>query len=180
MANCPAPSAKVIDLSAAVRRRKTVLRRTSPKPSLFPSPSTASRNGKSPCREPEKTKPKRGRPAKSEKLRLPSRGAKKEAQAEKPRRGWPVQGEKWPREQTKPPKAGKTHAAPSKRQHLRPLDVCLHPTRAKDKSSILTFPTLTLSRIILSVSVTDAEMKSLVESVPYRRRQPAPRRRAPP
>lgn len=45
----PAPSAKVIDLSAMRSTPERTLRRTSPrsrKPSLFPSPSTASRNGK--------------------------------------------------------------------------------------------------------------------------------------
>lgn len=157
----PAPSAKVIDLSAVRSTPEKDAPTDIPKePEAQPVSVTeySKQEWKKPMPEPEKTKPKRGRPAKSEKAAPTEPGAKKEAQAEKPRRGRPSKAEKVAPEQTKPPKAGKTHAAPRKRQHLRPRKCRLHPATLpapkKRKSSILTFPTCTLSRIILSVSVT--------------------------
>ena len=120
-----------------------------------------------PMPEPEKPKPKRGRPAKAEKAAPAEPGAKKEEKAEKPRRGRPPKAEKTAPEQTDPPvvpydtddrRLAKPMQPPWKRQHLRPRKCRLRPVTLpevkKRKSSILTFPTCTRSRIILLVSVT--------------------------
>ena len=96
--------------------------------------------------------------AKEEKKAIKQKPPKEKGKATKPGKGRPPKTEKTAPEQTKPPKAGKTHAAPRKRQHLRPRKCRLHPATLpapkKRKSSILTFPTCTRSRIILLVSVT--------------------------
>lgn len=115
--NGPAPSAKVIDLSAVRSTPERMLRRTSPrsrKPSLFPSPSTASRNGKAHVGARE-AQAQTGPPCKSRKATPTEPGAKKEVKAEKPRRGRPPKAEKTATEQVKSPKAGKTHAAPEEK-----------------------------------------------------------------
>ena len=111
----PAPSAKVIDLSAVRSTPEKDAPTDIPKePEAQPVSVTeySKQEWKKPMPEPEKTKPKRGRPAKSEKAAPTEPGAKKEAKAEKPRRGRPSKAEKAAPEQGKPPKAGKTHAAP--------------------------------------------------------------------
>ena len=114
----PAPSAKVIDLSAM---RSTPEKDAPPdipkEPEAQPVSVTeySKQEWKKPMPEPEKPKPKRGRPAKSEKAAPTEPGAKKEAKAEKPRRGRPPKAEKVAPEQGKPPKAGKTHAAPEEK-----------------------------------------------------------------
>ena len=63
-----------------------------------------------------------------------------------------------PRSRASRPRLAKPMQPPRKRQHLRPWKCRLHPATLpapkKRKSSILTFPTCTRSRIILSVSVT--------------------------
>lgn len=100
-----APSAKVIDLSAV---RSTPEKDISPggggvpkEPEAQPVSVTeySKQEWKKPMPEPEKTKPKRGRPAKSEKAAPTEPGAKKEAKAEKPRRGRPPKTEKTAPEQ---------------------------------------------------------------------------------
>ena len=114
----PAPSAKVIDLSAMRSTPEKDAPPDIPKEPEAPPVSVteySKQEWKKPMPEPEKTKPKRGRPAKSEKAAPTEPGAKKEAQAEKPRRGRPSKAEKVAPEQTKPPKAGKTHAAPEEK-----------------------------------------------------------------
>ena len=114
----PAPSAKVIDLSAVRSTPEKDAPTDIPKePEAQPVSVTeySKQEWKKPMPEPEKTKPKRGRPAKSEKAAPTEPGAKKEAKAEKPRRGRPSKAEKAAPEQTKPPKAGKTHAAPEEK-----------------------------------------------------------------
>ena len=157
----PAPSAKVIDLSAVRSTPEKDAPTDIPKePEAQPVSVTeySKQEWKKPMPEPEKTKPKRGRPAKSEKAAPTEPGAKKEAQAEKPRRGRPPRRKKWPRSRPSRPRLAKPMQPPRKRQHLRPRKCRLHPATLpapkKRKSSILTFPTCTLSRIILSVSVT--------------------------
>ena len=158
----PAPSAKVIDLSAMRSTPEKDAPPTSPrsrKPSLFPSPSTASRNGKKPMPEPEKPKPKRGRPAKAEKAAPTEPGAKKEVKAEKaPAEAARPRRKKRPRSRPSRPRLARPMRPPRKRQRPRPRKYRLRPVTLpaprKRKSSILTFPTCTRSRIILSVSVT--------------------------
>ena len=158
----PAPSAKVIDLSAMRSTPEKDAPPDIPKETEAPSVSVteySKREWEKPMPEPEKPKPKRGRPAKAEKATPTEPGAKKEVKAEKPRRGRPPKAEKTAPEQTKPPKAGKTHAAPEEKAappapEVPPTPPRRYPRRKKRKSSILTFPTCTLSRIILSVSVT--------------------------
>ena len=114
----PAPSAKVIDLSAVRSTPEKDAPTDIPKePEAQPVSVTeySKQEWKKPMPEPEKPKPKRGRPAKSEKAAPTEPGAKKEAKAEKPRRGRPSKAEKVAPEQTKPPKSGKTHAAPEEK-----------------------------------------------------------------
>lgn len=100
----PAPSAKVIDLSAVRSAPEKDAPPDIPKEPEAPPISVteySKQEWKKPMPEPEKTKPKRGRPAKSEKAAPTEPGAKKEAQAEKPRRGRPSKAEKVAPEQTK-------------------------------------------------------------------------------
>ena len=114
----PVPSAKVIDLSAV---RSTPEKDAPPdipkEPEAQPVSVTeySKREWEKPIPEPEKPKPKRGRPAKAEKATSTEPGVKKEVKAEKPRRGRPPKTEKASPEQAKPPKAGKTHAAPEEK-----------------------------------------------------------------
>ncbi len=158
----PAPSAKVIDLSAVCPAPEKGTPPDIPKEPEAPPVSVteySKQEWEKPMPEPENPKPKRGRPAKAEKAAPTEPGAKKEEKAEKPRRGRPPKAEKAAPEQAKPPKAGKTHAAPPrKRQRPRPRKCRLRPVtlpaQRKRRSSILTFPTCTRSRIILSVSAT--------------------------
>ena len=92
------------------------------------------------------------------KLRLPSRGPRKRkrrrshAEAVRPRR------KKRPRSRVSRPRLPRPMRPPKKRQRPRPRKCRLRPVTLpeakKRKSSILTFPTCTRSRIILSVSVT--------------------------
>ena len=157
----PAPSAKVIDLSAVRSTPEKDAPTDIPKePEAQPVSVTeySKQEWEKPMPEPEKPKPKRGRPAKAEKATPTEPGVKKEVKVEKPRRGRPPKTEKTAPEQTKPPKAGKTHAAPEEKAaplprkcRLRPVTL---PALRKRKLSILTFPTCTRSRIILLVSVT--------------------------
>lgn len=114
----PAPSAKVIDLSAMRSTPEKDAPPDIPKEMEAPSVSVteySKREWEKPMPEPEKPKPKRGRPAKAEKATPTEPGAKKEVKAEKPRRGRPPKAEKAAPEQAKPPKAGKTHAAPEEK-----------------------------------------------------------------
>ena len=114
----PAPSAKVIDLSAVRSTPEKDAPTDIPKePEAQPVSVTeySKQEWKKPMPEPEKTKPKRGRTAKVEKAAPTEPGAKKEEKAEKPRRGRPPKAEKTAPEQAKPPKAGKTHAAPEEK-----------------------------------------------------------------
>ena len=168
----PAPSAKVIDLSAM---RSTPEKDAPPdipkEPEAQPVSVTeySKQEWKKPMPEPEKTKPKRGRPAKSEKAAPTEPGAKKEAQAEKPRRGRPSKAEKVAPEQTKPPKAGKTHAAPEEKAAPPAPEVPPTPrdaTRAeKEEIVYLDLSDLHPFKDHPFGVRDDAEMKSLVESV---------------
>ena len=114
----PAPSAKVIDLSAVRPAPERDAPPDIPKEPEAPPVSVteySKQEWEKPMPEPEKPKPKRGRPAKVEKAAPTEPGAKKEEKAEKPRRGRPPKAEKTAPEQGKPPKAGKTHAAPEEK-----------------------------------------------------------------
>ena len=116
----PAPSAKVIDLSAMRSTPEKDAPPDIPKETEAPSVSVTEYSKREwekpmPEPEPEKPKPKRGRPAKAEKATPNEPGAKKEVKAEKSRRGRPPKAEKASPEQAKPPKAGKTHAAPEEK-----------------------------------------------------------------
>ena len=114
----PAPSAKVIDLSAVRSAPEKDAPPDIPKEPEAPPVSVteySKQEWEKPMPEPEKPKPKRGRPAKAEKAAPAEPGAKKEEKAEKPRRGRPPKAEKTAPEQTDPPKAGKTHAAPEEK-----------------------------------------------------------------
>ena len=111
----PAPSAKVIDLSAVRSTPEKDAPTDIPKESEAQPVSVteySKQEWEKPMPEPEKPKPKRGRTAKVEKAAPTEPGAKKEEKAEKPRRGRPPKAEKTAPKQGKPPKAGKTHAAP--------------------------------------------------------------------
>ena len=93
----PAPSAKVIDLSAVRSTPEKDAPTDIPKePEAQPVSVTeySKQEWKKPMPEPEKPKPKRGRPAKAEKATPTEPGAKKEVKAEKPRRGRPPKAEK--------------------------------------------------------------------------------------
>ena len=93
----------------------------------------------------------------------------KEAQAEKPRRGRPSKAEKVAPEQTKPPKAGKTHAAPEEKAAPPAPEVPPTPrdaTRAeKEEIVYLDLSDLHPFKDHPFGVRDDAEMKSLVESV---------------
>ena len=119
--------------------------------------------------EPEKPKPKRGRPAKAEKATPAEPGVKKEVKAEKPRRGRPPKTEKASPEQAKPPKAGKTHAAPEEKAAPLAPEVPPTPrdaTRAeKEEIVYLDLSDLHPFKDHPFGVRDDAEMKSLVESV---------------
>ena len=102
----PAPSAKVIDLSAVRSAPEKDAPPDIPKEPEAPPVSVteySKQEWEKPMPEPEKPKPKRGRPAKAEKATPTEPGAKKEVKAEKPRRGRPPKTEKTAPEQTKPP-----------------------------------------------------------------------------
>ena len=168
----PAPSAKVIDLSAVRSTPEKDAPTDIPKePEAQPVSVTeySKQEWKKPMPEPEKTKPKRGRPAKSEKAAPTEPGAKKEAKAEKPRRGRPSKAEKAAPEQTKPPKAGKTHAAPEEKAAPPAPEVPPTPrdaTRAeKEEIVYLDLSDLHPFKDHPFGVRDDAEMKSLVESV---------------
>ena len=168
----PAPSAKVIDLSAVRSTPEKDAPTDIPKePEAQPVSVTeySKQEWKKPMPEPEKTKPKRGRPAKSEKAAPTEPGAKKETQAEKPRRGRPSKAEKVAPEQTKPPKAGKTHAAPEEKGAPPAPEVPPTPrdaTRAeKEEIVYLDLSDLHPFKDHPFGVRDDAEMKSLVESV---------------
>ena len=82
----PAPSAKVIDLSAVRSAPEKDAPPDIPKEPEAPPVSVteySKQEWEKPMPEPEKPKPKRGRPAKAEKATPTEPGAKKEAQAEK-------------------------------------------------------------------------------------------------
>lgn len=168
----PAPSAKVIDLSAVRSTPEKDAPTDIPKePEAQPVSVTeySKQEWKKPMPEPEKPKPKRGRPAKAEKATPTEPGAKKEAQAEKPRRGRPSKAEKVAPEQTKPPKAGKTHAAPEEKAAPPAPEVPPTPrdaTRAeKEEIVYLDLSDLHPFKDHPFGVRDDAEMKSLVESV---------------
>ena len=157
----PAPSAKVIDLSAMRSTPEKDAPPDIPKETEAPSVSVteySKREWEKPMPEPEKPKPKRGRPAKSEKAAPTEPGAKKEAKAEKPRRGRPPKAEKTARSRASRPRLAKPMQPRGKGSTSGPGSAAYtprrYPRRKKRKSSILTFPTCTRSRIILSASVT--------------------------
>lgn len=168
----PAPSAKVIDLSAVRSTPEKDAPTDIPKePEAQPVSVTeySKQEWKKPMPEPEKTKPKRGRPAKAEKATPTEPGAKKEVKAEKPRRGRPPKTEKASPEQAKPPKAGKTHAAPEEKAAPPAPEVPPTPrdaTRAeKEEIVYLDLSDLHPFKDHPFGVRDDAEMKSLVESV---------------
>ena len=168
----PAPSAKVIDLSAMRSTPEKDAPPDIPKEPEAPPVSVteySKQEWKKPMPEPEKPKPKRGRPAKAEKATPTEPGAKKEVKAEKPRRGRPPKTEKTAPEQTKPPKAGKTHAAPEEKAAPPAPEVPPTPrdaTRAEKQEIVY----LNLSDLHPFKNHPfgvrdDAEMQGLVESV---------------
>ena len=168
----PAPSAKVIDLSAVRSTPEKDAPTDIPKePEAQPVSVTeySKQEWKKPMPEPEKPKPKRGRPAKAEKATPTEPGAKKEVKAEKPRRGRPPKTEKASPEQAKPPKAGKTHAAPEEKAAPPAPEVPPTPrdaTRAeKEEIVYLDLSDLHPFKDHPFGVRDDAEMKSLVESV---------------
>ena len=168
----PAPSAKVIDLSAMRSTPEKDAPPDIPKETEAPSVSVteySKREWEKPMPEPEKPKPKRGRPAKAERATPTEPGAKKEVKAEKPRRGRPPKTEKTAPEQTKPPKAGKTHAAPEEKAAPPAPEVPPTPrdaTRAeKEEIVYLDLSDLHPFKDHPFGVRDDAEMKSLVESV---------------
>ena len=168
----PAPSAKVIDLSAVRSTPEKDAPTDIPKePEAQPVSVTeySKQEWEKPMPEPEKPKPKRGRPAKVEKAAPTEPGAKKEEKAEKPRRGRPPKAEKTAPEQGKPPKAGKTHAAPEEKAAPPAPEVPPTPrdaTRAeKEEIVYLDLSDLHPFKDHPFGVRDDAEMKSLVESV---------------
>ena len=168
----PALSAKVIDLSAVRSTPEKDISPDIPKELEAPPVSITEYSkqewGK-PMPEPEKPKPKRGRPAKAEKAAPTEPGAKKEVKAEKSRRGRPPKAEKASPEQAKPPKAGKTHAAPEEKAAPPAPEVPPTPrdaTRAeKEEIVYLDLSDLHPFKDHPFGVRDDAEMKSLVESV---------------
>ena len=168
----PAPSAKVIDLSAMRSTPEKDAPTDIPKePEAQPVSVTeySKQEWKKPMPEPEKPKPKRGRPAKAEKATPTEPGAKKEVKAEKPRRGRPPKTEKASPEQAKPPKAGKTHAAPEEKAAPPAPEVPPTPRDAtrgeKEEIVYLDLSDLHPFKDHPFGVRDDAEMKSLVESV---------------
>jgi hypothetical protein len=168
----PAPSAKVIDLSAVRPAPERDAPPDTPKEPEAPPVSVteySKQEWEKPMPEPEKTKPKRGRPAKSEKAAPTEPGAKKEAKAEKPRRGRPPKAEKVAPEQGKPPKAGKTHAASEEKAAPPAPEVPPTPrdaTRAeKEEIVYLNLADLHPFKNHPFGVRDDAEMQGLVESV---------------
>ena len=168
----PAPSAKVIDLSAMRSTPEKDAPTDIPKePEAQPVSVTeySKQEWKKPKAEPEKPKPKRGRPAKAEKAAPTEPGAKKEVKAEKSRRGRPPKAEKASPERAKPPKAGKTHAAPEEKAAPPAPEVPPTPrdaTRAeKEEIVYLNLSDLHPFKDHPFGVRDDAEMKSLVESV---------------
>ena len=168
----PAPSAKVIDLSAMRSTPEKDAPPDIPKETEAPSVSVteySKREWEKPMPEPEKPKPKRGRPAKAERATPTEPGAKKEVKAEKPRRGRPPKTEKTAPEQTKPPKAGKTHAAPEEKAAPPAPEVPPTPrdaTRAeKEEIVYLDLSDLHPFKNHPFGVRDDAEMQGLVESV---------------
>ena len=168
----PAPSAKVIDLSAVRSTPEKDAPTDSPKePEAQPVSVTeySKQEWKKPMPEPEKPKPKRGRPAKAEKATPTEPGAKKEVKAEKPCRGRPPKAEKTAPEQGKPPKAGKTHAAPEEKAAPPAPEVPPTPRDAtrgeKEEIVYLDLSDLHPFKDHPFGVRDDAEMKSLVESV---------------
>ena len=168
----PAPSAKVIDLSAVRSTPEKDAPTDIPKePEAQPVSVTeySKQEWEKPMPEPEKPKPKRGRPAKAEKATPTEPGVKKEVKVEKPRRGRPPKTEKTAPEQTKPPKAGKTHAAPEEKAAPPAPEVPPTPrdaTRAeKEEIVYLDLSDLHPFKDHPFGVRDDAEMKSLVESV---------------
>ena len=168
----PAPSAKVIDLSAVRPAPERDAPPDTPKEPEAPPVSVteySKQEWEKPMPEPEKPKPKRGRTAKVEKAAPTEPGAKKEEKAEKPRRGRPPKAEKTAPEQAKPPKAGKTHAAPEEKAAPPAPEVPPTPrdaTRAaKEEIVYLNLSDLHPFKDHPFGVRDDAEMKSLVESV---------------
>ena len=168
----PAPSAKVIDLSAMRSTPEKDAPPDIPKETEAPSVSVteySKREWEKPMPEPEKPKPKRGRTAKVEKAAPTEPGAKKEEKAEKPRRGRPPKAKKTAPEQGKPPKAGKTHAAPEEKAAPPAPEVPPTPRDAtrgeKEEIVYLDLSDLHPFKDHPFGVRDDAEMKSLVESV---------------
>ena len=168
----PAPSAKVIDLSAVRSTPEKDISPDIPKEPEAPPVSVteySKQEWEKPMPEPEKPKPKRGRPAKAEKAAPTEPGAKKEEKAEKPRRGRPPKAEKTATEQAKPPKVDKTHAAPEEKAAPTAPEVPPTPrdaTRAeKEEIVYLDLSDLHPFKDHPFGVRDDAEMKSLVESV---------------
>ncbi len=168
----PAPSAKVIDLSAVRPAPERDAPPDTPKEPEAPAVCVteySKQEWEKPMPEPEKPKPKRGRTAKVEKAAPTEPGAKKEEKAEKPRRGRPPKAEKAAPEQGKPPKAGKTHAAPEEKAAPPAPEVPSTPRDAtrteKEEIVYLDLSDLHPFKDHPFGVRDDAEMKSLVESV---------------
>ena len=168
----PAPSAKVIDLSAVRPAPERDAPPDTPKEPETPPVSVteySKQEWEKPMSEPEKPKPKRGRTAKVEKAAPTEPEAKKEEKAEKPRRGRPPKAEKTAPEQGKPPKAGKTHAAPEEKAAPPAPEVPPTPRDAtrgeKEEIVYLDLSDLHPFKDHPFGVRDDAEMKSLVESV---------------
>ena len=168
----PAPSAKVIDLSAVRPAPERDAPPDTPKEPEAPPVSVteySKQEWEKPMPEPEKPKPKRGRTAKVEKAAPTEPGAKKEEKAEKPRRGRPPKAEKTAPEQGKPPKAGKTREkpVPAKTEAPPPEPPAPRDASRGEKEEIVY---LNLSELYPFKDHPfgvrdDAEMQGLVESV---------------
>ena len=157
----PVPSAKVIDLSAVRSTPEKDAPPDIPKEPEAPPVSVteySKQEWEKPMPEPEKPKPKRGRPAKAEKATPTEPGPRKRKRRKSPAEAVHPRWKRQPRSRPSRPRLAKPMQPPRKRQHLRPRKCRLHPATLpapkKRKSSILTFPTCTRSRIILLVSVT--------------------------
>ena len=111
----------------------------------------------------------RNEAAKEEKKTIKQKSPKEKGKAAKPRRGRPPKTEKTAPEQTKPPKAGKTHAAPEEKAAPPAPEVPPTPrdaTRAeKEEIVYLDLSDLHPFKDHPFGVRDDAEMKSLVESV---------------
>ena len=169
----PAPSAKVIDLSAVRSTPEKDAPTDIPKePEAQPVSVTeySKQEWKKPMPEPEKTKPKRGRPAKSEKAAPTEPGGQERGTGGKAPPWPPVQGgKKWPRSRPSRPRLAKPMQPPRKRQHLRPRKCRLHPATLpapkKEEIVYLDLSDLHPFKDHPFGVRDDAEMKSLVESV---------------